>query len=301
MTNPSDSVVPAFWSPPAGARLPRVALMGEFSAGKSTLANLMIESRPLPEQVVATQLPPVWVSFGDQDPVLVDLEGNEAHCAFENLQEAVNKDTAFVRVFGTDEILSKCEIIDMPGISDPNTASIVWERLMPFADGVIWCTPATQAWRQSEAAVWEGVDETIRKNSMLVVTRADMLLTERDRKKVFTRVHSEAGALFSDMTMMSLIQARDAKEDEALWGASGADEFVSKFLEILERINAELPRDNQTAGNETVLPTRPVKVADVSDEQDTPRVVPARPRLLKDKPKLESGTPDPVSFMPKFS
>ena len=44
-----------------GPRRPRIALMGEFSAGKSTLANLMVGSDPVPMQVVATQLPPVWI------------------------------------------------------------------------------------------------------------------------------------------------------------------------------------------------------------------------------------------------
>jgi len=35
----------------ATGRRPRIALMGEFSAGKSTLSNLLLGARPLPEKV----------------------------------------------------------------------------------------------------------------------------------------------------------------------------------------------------------------------------------------------------------
>ena len=52
-------------------------------------------------------------------------------------------------------MLELMEIIDTPGNSDPNMAVETWQRMLEFADAVIWCTNATQAWRQSEAAVWD--------------------------------------------------------------------------------------------------------------------------------------------------
>ena len=56
---------------------PRVALMGEFSAGKSTLSNLLVGRSALPVNVTATQLPPVWMSYGDEQPYRVGLDGEE--------------------------------------------------------------------------------------------------------------------------------------------------------------------------------------------------------------------------------
>ena len=47
---------------PQDEKRPLVALMGEFSAGKSTLSNLLIGKQALPVNVTATQLPPVWMS-----------------------------------------------------------------------------------------------------------------------------------------------------------------------------------------------------------------------------------------------
>ena len=60
-----------------GPRKPRVALMGEFSAGKSTLTNMLLGESPVPTRVTATRLPPVWISYGEPCAVCVGLDGSE--------------------------------------------------------------------------------------------------------------------------------------------------------------------------------------------------------------------------------
>ena len=51
------------------------------------------------------------------------------------------------------DTLELCDLVDMPGISDPNMPLDTWEEAVRPGDHVIWCTHATQAWRQSEAAM----------------------------------------------------------------------------------------------------------------------------------------------------
>ena len=137
-----------------GFRRPRIALMGEFSAGKSTLSNMLIGERVLPTQVTATQLPPVWITHGTGEPYLVTRDGVGEPIDPAHLTGVSVEDTAYVRLYSGADILTHCDLIDMPGISDPNMDPEVWESVIQHADGVIWCTHATQAWRQSEAAVW---------------------------------------------------------------------------------------------------------------------------------------------------
>ena len=300
---------PVFWQEPDGPRLPRIALMGEFSAGKSTLANLMVGKNPLPVQVVATQLPPVWISYGDQQSVIVDLEGGETPYELGALQDIDPEEVAFIRFFAEQEILKKCEIIDMPGISDPNMARDVWARIMPFADGVLWCSPATQAWRQSEAAVWDEIDERVRQKSILLLTRADMLLNEKDKFKVLKRVRTEAGSLFSDVMLISLILARDAGENEEMWDRSGADEFVSSFLGLVQSIQTSLDEPIEHNANSSESGDAEAVTSDGQDAGQSaphkPVVVPRRPvrqrEAVQEILQTEVSAPDPMSFMPKFS
>ena len=305
MTENNAQLRPAFWKETEGPRLPRIALMGEFSAGKSTLANLMIGTDPLPVQVVATQLPPVWISYGNGSCVIVDLDGNEAPCDLKALQEIDPEETAFIRFFCEQEILKQCEIIDLPGISDPNMAQDVWARIMPFADGVLWCSPATQAWRQSEAAVWDEIDEKVRQNSLLLLTRGDMLLTEKDKLKVMRRVQSEAGALFADIHMISLVLARDAGDDEDMWEKSGADNFVASFLKMVEKLSVGLEQSNpDSALNGGAIPKDEDERQEDAHEGGV-AIVPRRPirrrEAVRENAPPEPTEAEPMSFMPKFS
>ena len=215
---------------------PVLCLMGEFSAGKSTLTNLLIQTSALPVNVTATQLPPVWISKGNEAPYRVGLDGRKFDFEFENLEEVSVEDTAFIRIFHDAELLDHCDLIDMPGISDPNMDADVWQRVITYADSVVWCTHATQAWRQSEAAVWSMLPKELYENSFLLLTRMDKILSERDQMRVVKRVGRETVGLFRELFPISLTRALAADGDAEKWAASGADDFSNGLHALLAEI-----------------------------------------------------------------
>lgn len=219
----------------ARTRHPRVALMGEFSAGKSTLSNLLLDKSALPVNVTATQLPPVWISYGDDTPYRLSIEGQE-----ENVDPSLDgvsvADTRYIRVFHEAKFLEHCDLIDMPGISDPNMAADVWQRVIHEADIVIWCSHATQAWRQSEAAVWGTLPPALYDKSLLLLTRMDRILSERDQKRVIKRVENETQGLFRKVLPVSLIKAIDAGGDADAWVASGADDLITSLMDLVDEV-----------------------------------------------------------------
>lgn len=244
-TDAQDDEPPAFAridDPDAPDRKPRIALMGEFSAGKSTLSNLLIGAAPLPMKVTATQLPPVWISWGDGQPYVEDLDGETRAIDIAELAGIDPAETRVVRIFAKSEVLERCDIIDMPGISDPNMASDVWERVIGKADGVIWCTHATQAWRQSEASVWESLDPRLHGASLLLVTRFDKLHSESDRARVLRRVERETEGLFSARLPISLTNALAAGDDPDLLEQSGATAFKDRLVAMLDTLAGSLGR-----------------------------------------------------------
>ncbi|SMY07289.1 dynamin family protein [Flavimaricola marinus] len=227
-------------SNPAIGRKPCIALMGEFSAGKSTLANLLIGQDPLPVQIVATQLPPVRISYGREEPFCVDHDG--AHCPVD-LHDLASLDidrVAYIQIYSTEDLLRHCDLLDMPGISDPNISSDVWESMIDQADGVLWCSHATQAWRQSEAAVWAELPDTLYPRSLLLLTRADKLRSETDRNRVLRRVEKETDGLFRACLPISLLIATQEQENYARWAESGAETFVRELVSLIEQLNAEI-------------------------------------------------------------
>lgn len=218
---------------PSGPGKPCLALMGEFSAGKSTLTNLLIGSQSLPVQVTATQLPPVWIVHGDQPPYRVDLEGNVMPVDLNHIDEVEIADTAYVRIFRKSDVLEICDIIDMPGISDPSMAANIWQRVIHNATSVVWCTHATQAWRQSEAAVWDSLPPALHEKSLLLLTRMDKINSGSDRERLLRRVRRETDGLFAEVLPISLLQALEAGEDRDIWEASGAERFTTRLVELL--------------------------------------------------------------------
>lgn len=215
---------------------PCIALMGEFSAGKSTLANLLIGCDPLPVQVVATQLPPVMISYGTGTPYCVMQDDRREDIDLADLSSVSLDDVLYIQIHATEDILLHCDLLDMPGISDPNMSSAVWERMIDRADGVLWCSHATQAWRQSEAATWASLPDKLYDRSLLLLTRVDKLTSQEDRNRVLARVRRETAGLFADVLPISLLLAVQEQSDYRLWAESGAEAFADRLVALLAQI-----------------------------------------------------------------
>ncbi len=267
---------------------PRIAIMGEFSAGKSTLCNLLLKARPLPEKVTATRLSPVWMTKGPGHHCRVTLEGEKELIGLDELNDIPVEETRYIQLFLEAEILDHCDFIDFPGISDPNMDAEVWERVLTEADAVIWLTHATQAWRQTEAAVWETVPEAVRKNSVLLITRFDKLVTELDRRRVIARVEKEAGPEFDSVFPISLVEALAGMDNYDQWQASGAEDFMEHMVELMGRLAEE------RAANEEGAPA-----ANADAAPDAPKAPKAEIRLAgPDKPVVETA-PEPARIVPR--
>jgi len=266
-------------------RKPVYALMGEFSAGKSTLINFLLRTQTVPTQVTATQLPPVWFSWGNRPAYVKRHDGATEEITLDQLENVGVNDAQFVRIFLEADILEAVDLIDTPGISDPKISTDVWQRAVGQANGVLWCTHATQAWRETERATWVSLPERLQNNSLLLITRADTL-GAKDRQKVLRRVNREAGHLFNRSILFSArdaILARDKTGDAELWSRSGGGKVIDSFLEITEQVMEN--RADQLARYQI---DKSLSDPDISVE----KVQPLRPQRLVEDQELEQQTAD---------
>lgn len=294
-------------------RKPRIAIMGEFSSGKSTLCNVLMGAKPLLEKVTATQLPPVWLSYGPDDAYTMGLDGHAYDLDLAELEQVSLETTEHIRIFMKSDILRYCDLIDMPGISDPSMSSEVWERMAYLADAVLWCTHATQAWRQSESGVWSTFPKEMRQNSLLLVTRFDKIVGESDKAKVLKRVKQETEELFSEVYPVSLLQAMRAGDDEEKWLESGVEAFSTALFDIIHRIidnghpepgdegKAMIrpdPADEAEVGQSLIALTfeRLMAIRNTPVVKVLPRRVAAGERLLRTERPTDDSGPTQVSF-----
>ena len=222
------------------SRKPCIALMGEFSAGKTTLINFLLGEDVLPTRVTATQLPPVWMSYGDVAAHYMDETGRRHDIDPADLHQVPVKGVRYIRLFSRSTLLETMDLLDTPGISDPSIPRQTWEIAAGYVNAVIWCTHSTQAWRESERSAWDSLPARLRPYSVLLATRSDKL-SPHDRARVIARLKREAGPSFRSILAFSAVDATRAcaeAEPGELWVSSGAQDLLQALNETAETICA---------------------------------------------------------------
>lgn len=282
-------------------RKPRIGLMGEFSSGKSTLSNLLLGARPLPEKVTATRLAPVWMSYGTGSPYRIDVDGTREPVDLAELEALDVEATRMIRISFEADILEVCDLIDFPGISDPNMSSDVWERMLCEVDAILWCTHATQAWRQSEAAVWATVPDAVKERSVLLVTKFDKLKEERDRKRVLSRLRNETEGQFADIFPIALTHALNAGDDHDAFNNSGAGAFVEHLVSLVDELDKVISGlDGALFGAGTESPKdaiEPSKGAETPADDETKADMAPVVLVDTDRPVIAVDTKTPAADM----
>jgi len=270
---------------------PVTAIMGEFSSGKSTLINFMLGEDVAATQVTATPLPPIWFTLTDEpftrglrrDGTLEDIDlGDDID---------FRKHYAIIHRGMTCPVLAHCDMIDAPGISDPALHKDYLVFLARYMDFVVWCTPASQAWRQTEKVAFLKLPEVTREHSFMLITRFDKLRNAKDRKKVQTRVERDAGEFFADVVPIQTTKAADipvaerTEDEKGQWVKTGGHAFEQAFTKAVEA----------TAPNGDLRPLAPLEEFQVEEpsaepEEDIKALAGATPEPAEE-PKVEVVTP----------
>ncbi|MEZ5875969.1 MAG: dynamin family protein [Hyphomicrobiales bacterium] len=223
-----------------------LGLFGEFSAGKSSLANLLICTDLLPTSVLSSTRVPTKLVHADELSILAHMvDGDRQQLTVAAAKELDQEEVEIMEIGLPNDLLRYVELLDTPGFSDPYHAS---DRTLAAVDRVhigLWCTLATQAWRYSEQILWTSLPEHLRTAWILVVTHGDSLPTERDRRRVMTRLQREAGEFFQKIVMISVPDAIRSRAsdgsivDTALWRASGGEALLRALLDSLNLAMAQ--------------------------------------------------------------
>jgi Dynamin family len=214
--------------------LPRVGLFGEFSAGKSSIANLLLGRDMLPTAVLSSTRWPTYVRHApDLRIEAISEKGEHEPLSPDAVKTLARDDISHFDVGMPHELLRYLEVLDTPGFADPFHHSKRTLDVVGSADICIWCTLATQAWRQSERQIWMSLPARLRANSILVVTHTDTLAHPRERPRVRNRLKRETGSVFSDIVLIAIPEAMRAIRadgriaDPDLWRDSGGGALIA--------------------------------------------------------------------------
>lgn len=170
-----------------------VLLLGEPNSGKTTAANTLLAGGILPTSVIPNTRYPVLLRYGK----LVSLSGHTTRgikLPIGTEDDVRGQKIAFLEIAMPNPRLSQFEIVDTPGLFKSNTIEGMTD-ISPLRIP-IWCTSATQAWKESERRAWLRLHPSLRRRGVLALTRLDLILDPEQRSRLIARLRAEAGPHF---------------------------------------------------------------------------------------------------------
>jgi hypothetical protein len=145
------------------------------------------------------------------------------------------------------EFLRHVEIIEVRGCPAGH-ASEAASRAFRNVDLAIWCTLATQAWKETEVAAWNRIPLGRRKLALMLVTYKDAIRRPHDVARITARMRQAGSGLFDDVAIVSLHEALQSlltSDEEAAHtlretsNIGSAEESIGRMIEAWQRRRLE--------------------------------------------------------------
>lgn len=157
----------------------RVAVVGEFNAGKSTFINALVGADVAPTGVLPTTATLHWLRFAPDAFARIVLVGEQDRVVpHHELKATLERVSAHSRVsqvyiYAPLERLRLVEVIDTPGFNAPNPEHArAAERAFDEAHVVVWLLDATAPFKASERMVLAAIRER-KIPTVVVVNKSD--------------------------------------------------------------------------------------------------------------------------------
>lgn len=219
----------------------RIAVMGEFNAGKSSVANLLAGIPMLPTGAVSNTRLATLIRHA-REPALTVIYGDGRKLPLARADSLDGEAVVRLDVGLPIERLRVVEIADLPGGSDPLLQAYGHTPARLGVDAALWCTLAPQAWKESERLAWADISAQVGKQGLLIVTNKD-LLRRQEEAKVSSRLKHLAGADFQNVVFLCAPQALTALDEDmqeadraALWRTSGAEQMEGDIKTLLRSL-----------------------------------------------------------------
>jgi hypothetical protein len=244
------------------AKRPRVIVLGEGNAGKTSLVNLLLDQPLLPDRVVTNTRRPVVLRFAESIVVTgvtpfgrLDLRQADAE-----LQSGSSLQRLEIGL--PSPKLASFDLVDTPAMS----ASAELE--LGTVDLLLWCTVATQAWKESERRLWMTIDKRHHRRAILVATHKDSLRGD-EGDKIRARLTLETADCFGAIVFVCAAGRRESSGPDRRQ-QSGAVELDALIASSLSAMTQRRRRAGYRLAN--CIVGRAVKLMELDRNPPAPQI-----------------------------
>ena len=213
---------------------PLIAVIGQFSSGKSTFLNALLSQDILPSGLTPVTAKAVRLKFAKMPLLSVKfINGSESLLASSDLAELnkLGEQVSSMTLYAPSEILKEINFIDTPGLNSLRDADTKeTKNTLKKVSGAIWLSLANNAAKASEL---ESIKEILKANDLKAICLINQKdkLSEEELESLLKHARQTYGELFEDIIAIS--------SKQALLGITNNDKSpleASNFNEALKAI-----------------------------------------------------------------
>lgn len=196
-----------------------IAIVGQFSSGKSSLLNLILGRDCLPTGVVPVTFKPTFLRYAKEYFLRVEFEdGSDVITNIEELalytdQRNEVKQAKSLHIFAPVALLEKITLVDTPGLNANANDTLTTLSELKNIHGAIWLSLIDNAGKKSEEDAIKANLELLGENSICVLNQKDKLNTE-ELNNVLNYAKSVFLKYFDKLIAISCKEAKEKQSYE---------------------------------------------------------------------------------------
>ena len=197
-----------------------VAIVGQFSSGKSTFLNALLSKDVLPTGITPVTSKVNYINYGKKYRLKVTYH-NGAH-EYHSLDLISNftdqrytiEDIKYITLYAPMEILKDISFVDTPGLnSQSDNDTQVTKKILRDVDGIIWLTLLDNAGKESESEILNEYLENFKDKSLCVLNQKDKF-TPHQVEQTVSYIKKSFSSFFEDVIPISAKQALDSRVNQ---------------------------------------------------------------------------------------
>ena len=197
-----------------------VAIVGQFSSGKSTFLNALLSKDVLPTGITPVTSKVNYINYGNDYKLKVTYNnGADEYHPLEAISDFTDQrysveDIKYITLYAPMEILKDISFVDTPGLNSQSLNDTkVTKKILRDVDGIIWLTLLDNAGKESESQILSQCLQDFKDKSLCVLNQKDKFNDEQVRTAV-AYVEKSFGDFFARVIPISAKQALDSRVNQ---------------------------------------------------------------------------------------